>query len=241
MSIWRLYWFYRRFALISWLRGRKTVYSVYGRKISINPISTHTIRREILRWIRIWSQKFHSAYAFRWKFGFKILRGRISKIFTPLNQKFNLQSYDMCIAYVMSHMWVIEAFFKKWLIAHYSRMKPKFKNPKPYNVTLIYADFIFEDQNQRQWPSSEKLSPTFFGTSNFETWLSRDPITWHPEVRFLGYKMAHFITLSPQKNFSRTLQILGSIAEPCHWWWSTRSWKVYDPKWKYTTHCALCI
>ena len=122
----------------------------------------------------------------------------------------------MYIAYIMSHMWVIEAFFKKWLIAHYSRMKPKFKNPKPYNVTLSYADFIFEDQNQRQWPSSEKLSPTFFGTSNFETWLSRDPITWHPEVRFLGYKMTHFITLSPQKNFSRTLQILGSIAEPCH-------------------------
>ena len=75
----------------------------------------------------------------------------------------------MCISYVMSHMWVIEAFLKKLLIAHYSRMKPKFKNPKPYNVTLIYADFIFEDQNQRQWPSSEKLSPTFFGTSNFET------------------------------------------------------------------------
>ena len=159
--IWDLYWFYRRFALISWLRGRKTVYSVYGRKI--------------LRWIRIWSQKFHSAYAFRWKFDFKILRGRISTIFTLLNQKFNLQSYDMCIAYVMTHMWVIESFFKKWLIAHYSRMKPKFKNPKPYNVTLIYADFIFKDQNQRQWPSSEKLSPTFFGTSNFETWLSRDP------------------------------------------------------------------
>ena len=145
----------------------------------------------------------------------KILRGRISKIFASLNQKWNFKSDDVYIAYVMSHMWVIEAFFKKWLIAHYSRMKPKFKNSKPYNVTLIYADFIFEDQNQRQWPSSEKLSPTFFGTSNFETWLSRDPITWHPEVRFLGYKITHFITLSPQKIFSRTLQILGSIAEPC--------------------------
>ena len=114
---------------------------------------------------------------------------------------------------------VIEAFFKKCLIAHYNRMKPKFKNPKPYNVTLIYADFIFEDQNQRQWPSSEKLSPTFFGTSNFETWLSRDPITWHPEVRCFGYRMTNFMILLPQKNFSRTLQILGFIAESyqCSW------------------------
>ena len=37
--------------------------------------------------IRIWSQNFNSAHAFRWKFDFKILRGQISKILTPLNQK----------------------------------------------------------------------------------------------------------------------------------------------------------
>ena len=116
--IWGLFWSCRRLASISWLRGRKTVYSVNRRKPSINPITTHTIRRGILRWIRIWSQNFYSAHAFRWKFDFKILRRQISKILTPLNQKLNLQSYNMYITYVMSHMWAIETFFKKWLIAH---------------------------------------------------------------------------------------------------------------------------
>ena len=124
-----------------------------------------------------------------------------------------MQSYDMYITYIMSHMWVIEAFFEKWVIAHYSRITSKFQNLKPYNIYFNYADFIFLDQNLRPWPSFEKLSPTFFGTSNFETWLSRDPITWHPEVRCFGYEMTHCIILPPQKNFSRTLQILGFIAE----------------------------
>ena len=113
----------------------------------------------------------------------------------------------------MNHMWVIGAFFKKWVIVHYSRMESKFQNLKPYNIYFNYADFKFLDQNLRSWPSFEKLSPTFFGTSNFETWLSRDPITWQPEVRCFGYKMTHSIILQPQKIFSRTLQILGFIAE----------------------------
>ena len=128
-----------------------------------------------------------------------------------------MQSYDMYITYIMSHMWVIEAFFEKWVIAHYSRITSKFQNLKPYNIYFNYADFIFLDQNLRPWPSFEKLSPTFFGTSNFETWLSRDPITWQPEVRCFGYKMTHSIILQPQKNFSRTLQILGFIAESYHY------------------------
>ena len=116
----------------------------------------------------------------------------------------------------MNHMWVIGAFFKKWVIVHYSRMESKFQNLKPYNIYFNYADFKFLDQNLRSWPSFEKLSPTFFATSNFETRLSRDPITWHPEVRCFGYKMTHFIILPPQKIFSRTLQILGFIAESGH-------------------------
>ena len=109
-----------------------------------------------------------------------------------------MQSYDMYITYIMSHMWVIEAFFEKWVIAHYSRITSKFQNLKPYNIYFNYADFIFLDQNLRPWPSFEKLSPTFFGTSNFETWLSRDPITWHPEVRCFRYKMTHSVILPPQ-------------------------------------------
>ena len=126
----------------------------------------------------------------------------------------------MYITYIMSHMWVIEAFFEKWVIAHYSRITSKFQNLKPYNIYFNYADFIFSDRNLQSWPSFEKLSPTFFGTSNFETWLSRDPITWQPEVRCFGYKMTHSIILQPQKNFSRTLQILGFIAESHHYYLS---------------------
>ena len=56
-------------------------------KIIIDPISTHTIRREILRWIRIWSQNFIPPTHSREKNGLKILRRRISKIFASLNQK----------------------------------------------------------------------------------------------------------------------------------------------------------
>ena len=56
-------------------------------EIIIDPISTHIIRRGILRWIRIWSQNFYSAHAFWWKIDLKILRGRISKILASLNLK----------------------------------------------------------------------------------------------------------------------------------------------------------
>ena len=50
-------------------------------KIIIDPISTHTIRREILRWIRIWSQNLISPTHSWEKTISKILRRRISKIF----------------------------------------------------------------------------------------------------------------------------------------------------------------
>ena len=52
-----------------------------------DPISTHIIRREILRWIRIWSQNFISPTHSRDEIGWKILRRRISTIFASLNQK----------------------------------------------------------------------------------------------------------------------------------------------------------
>ena len=136
----------------------------------------------------------------------------------------------------MSHMTWGEPFFEKWVIAHYSRMKSKFENLKPYNIYFNYADFKFLDQNLRSWPSFEKLSPTFFATSNFETRLSRDPITWHPEVRCFGYKMTHFIILPPQKFFSRTLQILGFIAESGQWLYNLLQDSFWLPVSVSTTH-----
>ena len=50
-------------------------------KINMDPISMHIIRREILRWIRIWSQKLISPTHSWEKTISKILRRRISKIF----------------------------------------------------------------------------------------------------------------------------------------------------------------
>ena len=56
-------------------------------KINMDPISMHIIRREILRWIRIWSQNLILPTHSWEKTILKILRRRISKIFEPLNQK----------------------------------------------------------------------------------------------------------------------------------------------------------
>ena len=47
-------------------------------------IINHISRREILRWIRIWSRNFNLTYAIGWEINFKILRRRIPKIFSPL-------------------------------------------------------------------------------------------------------------------------------------------------------------
>ena len=112
-------------------------------KINMDPISMHIIRREILRWIRIWSQILIPPTHSREKTVLKILRGRIPKIFASLNQKLNFKSYDVYIAYVMSHMWVIEPFFKKWVIAHYSRIRLNFENPNPYQNPLDNTEVIY--------------------------------------------------------------------------------------------------
>ena len=50
-------------------------------KINMDPISMHIIRREILRWIRIWSQNLIPPTHSWEKTISKILRRRISKIF----------------------------------------------------------------------------------------------------------------------------------------------------------------
>ena len=59
-----------------------------------------------------------------------------------LNQKWNLKSYDMYIAYFMSHMWVKENIFNKWFICCISRMQ---KNEMP-NPTLD-AEFYDESND----------------------------------------------------------------------------------------------
>ena len=87
--------------------------------IKMNHISSYIIRREILRWFRIWSQKKFSAYAFKRKSRFKNLRGRFYKIFIWLNSKSNFHSkYVHILMFALS--WTLEFFmFEKSNFCNY--------------------------------------------------------------------------------------------------------------------------
>ena len=63
----------------------------------MNPISLYIIRREILRWVRILSQKNVPPTRLRNIWVNKNLRGRLEKILTVLNRKFNFDSKYMHI------------------------------------------------------------------------------------------------------------------------------------------------
>ena len=58
-----------------------------------------------------------------------------------------MKSYDGYIAYDMSHMWVIVVFFKKWVIAHYSRMEQNFEIPNPADESEFYEEFDGDKEN----------------------------------------------------------------------------------------------
>ena len=62
-------------------------------KLKMNRISIHIIRREIKRWIRIWSQKFMFTYAFWRKSRFKFLC-----VQSALKFRFEICAYiDTCL------------------------------------------------------------------------------------------------------------------------------------------------
>ena len=61
--------------------------------MTITPLSIHINRREILRWIRIWSRNFNSTYAIGWKINFKFCVGGIQKFFHHWNCKVILCMY----------------------------------------------------------------------------------------------------------------------------------------------------
>ena len=91
------------------VKGPKNLISSHKKHSKI----TAGIRRQIVRWIRIFCLKFHSAHAFWRKFESKNLRGQISKIFTSLNQKWNLESYDAYISMVYGWDQSILKMFQK--------------------------------------------------------------------------------------------------------------------------------
>ena len=73
---------YPGFSWSYYLRGRGTLNIENVGKTNINTIFTHIFRREILRWIGIFSRNFDSAHAFWWKVAFKTLRRRITPLFS---------------------------------------------------------------------------------------------------------------------------------------------------------------
>ena len=74
---------------------------------------TAEIRCQIVCWIRTFCLKFHSTHAFLRKLDSKNLHGQISKIFTWLNQKWNLESYNAYISMVYGwEQWILKMFQK---------------------------------------------------------------------------------------------------------------------------------
>ena len=113
-------WFMLIFPIFLNLRRREYIPKLGNvDEIRMNHISTYIIRKEILRWFRIWSQKFISAYAFRRKLRFKNLRGRFYKIFIWLNPKSNFHSkYVHILMFALS--WTLEFFmFEKSNFCNY--------------------------------------------------------------------------------------------------------------------------
>ena len=58
-----------------------------------------------------------------------------------------MQSYDVYVVYVISHIWVITAFCKKCVIAHYSRMEQNLKSLNPQVNAEFYEKFNVDNEN----------------------------------------------------------------------------------------------
>ena len=86
-----------RFPMKSYLRRREYVRNIGNiGKFKINHILIYIIRRGILRWFRIWSQKNIFAYAFERKSRFKKFAWADSKIFDFFESaiKFQFEIYE---------------------------------------------------------------------------------------------------------------------------------------------------
>ena len=80
---------------VNYLNHRKDEKSIPNHTVK------HIIWREILRWVRIWSQNFDLTYAFWRKSTMKNLRGRISKKIFAIKFVCNSDSYDMHMSWIL--------------------------------------------------------------------------------------------------------------------------------------------
>ena len=74
-----------------------------------------------------------------------IMRGQNLFLRAWLEFKQKMLQNDVYDAYHMSHMTWWERFFEKWVIAHNSRIKSKFKNRNPWVKNYNYAELIFPE------------------------------------------------------------------------------------------------
>ena len=131
----------------------------------------------------------------------------------------------------MSHIWVIAAFFKKWIIAHYSRTGWNFKIPKPWKDAKFYEEFIYEVKFILTRLSSLnlrlKIFDFWFLIHHYHVTLCRSTLIFSI---FKGNLTCTF-RWSPKKQFSEVLQNLGFISGQSHWWHHRRmdqnSWYLY--------------
>ena len=160
-------WFILIFPIFLNLRRREYIPKLGNvDEIRMNHISTYIIRKEILRWFRIWSQKFISAYAFRRKSCFKNLRGRFYKIFIWLNPKSNFHSkYVHILMFALS--WTLEFFmfeksnFCNYVIWRYSGTV-KFQSGQYLSAFFHIFQSIFDLQLQYLHTSALNLIFGFF-------------------------------------------------------------------------------
>ena len=91
-------------------------------KTNINPISLYIIRRGILCWVRIWSQKKFSPTHF-WDIRvLKNLRGRTKSFLSDLNRKLNFNSKYMHILIFYQSQSLIWKLLEKWTFCNNSRI-----------------------------------------------------------------------------------------------------------------------
>ena len=80
----------------------------------------------------------------------------------------------MYITYQMSQIWVLEAFFNKWVIAYYSRMEQNFEIPNPAHDAKFYEEFNYDKYKWDLFATDEVIYSHFFSILFFKFELSRD-------------------------------------------------------------------
>ena len=195
--------------------------------MTITPLSIHINRREILRWIRIWSRNFNSTYAIGWKINFKILRRRNPKIFSRLKCKVILCLY--CENQIDPVTWWRSTEFrqKSFISLSLATKREIQKSETMASKTIFMRSFWYQKFEDPTIHVTVATCAKFWGLKlqngfTHARLRGRDPIfRYYPIIRTCSFIWAS------QNKFSTTLQISGFISTESHYqrqvW---KSWKV---------------